>query len=238
MNPSAKQTSYTEESNVSATRHHVFILVESRFAIPRSLCVIVAVQQVQSCLPNRYVKRPPMYASIHHCITNFLYSLPQLAAIQAQSDAVILTQFTSDDAFTIGTSLRQRIRTLFPSTGAVINITSTNSDNLLFHCTTSPGVQPDNDLWVARKRATVKRWGVSSWYMHHKMTGSEQAFQKKYMLGERAGDYAIHGGGVPIRVKGVEGIVGVIVVSGLKQHEDHQVVIEALEQLLETQRTS
>ena len=39
------------------------------------------------------------------------------------------------------------------------------------------------------------------------------------MLGESAGDYAIHGGGVPVRVKGVEGVVAVIVVSGLAQHE-------------------
>lgn len=71
--------------------------------------------------------------------------------------------------------------------------------------------------------------------MHHKMGGSEQAFQEKYMLGERAGEYAIHGGGVPIRVKDVESVVGVIVVSGLKQHEDHQVVIEALEEFLDNQ---
>ena len=56
----------------------------------------------------------------------------------------------------------------------------------------------------------------------------EKAFGEKYMLGEKAGQYAIHGGGVPVRVKGVEGIVGVVVVSGLKQHEDHAVVVEGI----------
>lgn len=35
---------------------------------------------------------------------------------------------------------------------------------------------------------------------------------------------------MPVRVRGVEGIVAVIVVSGLKQHQDHQIVIEALEE--------
>lgn len=69
--------------------------------------------------------------------------------------------------------------------------------------------------------------------MHNKMHGDEEAFKKKYMLGEAAGEYAIHGGGVPVRVHGVEGIVGVIVVSGLKQQEDHQVVVEALDAFLE-----
>lgn len=34
-----------------------------------------------------------------------------------------------------------------------------------------------------------------------------------------ANNLAVHGGGVPVRVRGVEGIVAVIVVSGLKQHE-------------------
>lgn len=37
----------------------------------------------------------------------------------------------------------------------------------------------------------------------------------------------VHGGGVPVRVRGVEGVVAVIVVSGLKQDQDHMVVIEA-----------
>lgn len=56
----------------------------------------------------------------------------------------------------------------------------------------------------------------------------EKVFAEKYMLGEKAGQYAIHGGGVPVRVRGVEGIVGVVVVSGLKQHEDHAVVVQGM----------
>ena len=68
--------------------------------------------------------------------------------------------------------------------------------------------------------------------MHNKMKGNEKAIAEKYMLGQAAGEYAIHGGGVPVRVMGVEGVVGVIVVSGLKQEEDHQVVVEALQMFL------
>ena len=40
--------------------------------------------------------------------------------------------------------------------------------------------------------------------------------------------YAIHGGAVPIRVQGVEGVVAVVVVSGLKQHEDHGVIVDVV----------
>ena len=67
--------------------------------------------------------------------------------------------------------------------------------------------------------------------MGRKMEGDELKFREKYMLGDRAGEYAIHGGAVPIRVSDVEGVVAVCTVSGLKQDEDHMVVVEGLEEL-------
>ena len=74
------------------------------------------------------------------------------------------------------------------------------------------------------------RWGVSSWYMARRFQGDENRFAEKYALGpDQRGEYAIHGGGVPVRVEGVEGVVAVVVVSGLSQEEDHQVVVEGLE---------
>ena len=90
---------------------------------------------------------------------------------------------------------------------------------------------PDNEHWVARKRKTVLRWGVSTWYMHCKFEGDEPAFAAKYGLGTSANEYAIHGGGIPIRVTGVEGVVAVVVVSGLKQDEDHGVIVDVIRNL-------
>ncbi|KZV62769.1 hypothetical protein PENSPDRAFT_678204 [Peniophora sp. CONT] len=156
-----------------------------------------------------------------------------LDAIQSVEQSLTLTTFTADDAWEIGTALRTRL--LAFSTPVVINITLANSNQLLFHTATRSGTAPDNDQWVARKRATVLRWGSSTWYMHNKLQGDEAAFAAKYMLGERAGGYAIHGGGWPVRVKGVEGVVGVIVVSGLKQEQDHQVIVEVLEEFVKKQ---
>lgn len=101
----------------------------------------------------------------------------------------------------------------------------------------------DNEVWVRRKRNTVLRWGVSSWLMRCKMLGQssttdvEGAFVRKFALrsscgGFAADEYAIHGGGFPVRVKGVDGVVGVIVVSGLKQEHDHQVVVEVVQDFI------
>ena len=55
---------------------------------------------------------------------------------------------------------------------------------------------------------------------------------------ETAGAYAIHGGGVPIRVERVEGVVAVLVVSGLKQEEDHMVAMEAIEDCIQEMRVN
>jgi uncharacterized protein (UPF0303 family) len=68
----------------------------------------------------------------------------------------------------------------------------------------------------------------------------EAAFVKKYALasangGAVADEYAIHGGGYPIRVRGVEGVVAVVVVSGLKQEDDHQVVAETIKDVVAKQ---
>ena len=116
---------------------------------------------------------------------------------------------------------------------------------MVFQCATEPGTVVDNEIWVRRKRNVVLRWGVSTWLMRCKMLAGtncgtsdvEQAFVRKFALrssngGSTADEYAIHGGGFPVRVKGVDGVVGVIVVSGLKQEHDHQVVIEVLQEYL------
>ncbi|KAJ7266881.1 hypothetical protein B0H12DRAFT_1098569 [Mycena haematopus] len=156
-----------------------------------------------------------------------------LDSISAVENSLVFASFTAETAWDLGNALRTRLLD-FP-TPAVVNITLANSDQLLFHAVTRSGTQPDNDRWVARKRASVLRWGSSTWYMHMKFAGDEDKFRAKYMLGETAGQYAIHGGGFPVRVKGVEGIVGVIVVSGLKQEWDHQVIAETVEKYLKGQ---
>lgn len=65
----------------------------------------------------------------------------------------------------------------------------------------------------------------------------EAAFVRKFALtstggGGAADEFAIHGGAFPIRVRGVDGIVGVVVVSGLKQEDDHQVVVEGIREVI------
>ena len=122
---------------------------------------------------------------------------------------------------------------IYLGAGAVVDISLAQGGHCLFHATTHSGTTPDNDAWVARKRATVLRFGVSSWNMHVKFQGDEAAFAAKYALGARAPDYAIHGGAWPLRLRGVDGVVAVVVVSGLKQDQDHGIIVQVAGELLE-----
>ncbi|EAW11309.1 DUF967 domain protein [Aspergillus clavatus NRRL 1] len=164
--------------------------------------------------------------------------------VQESSAAVLFPTFTASTAWSLGLALRTRIRSLPADQRkpALISITLSGGSepHVVFQSATEPGTVADNEVWVRRKRNTVLRWGVSSWLMRQKMLASaapsaadvEQAFVRKFALqssgGGAADDYAIHGGGFPVRVRGVDGVVGVIVVSGLKQEHDHQVIVEVV----------
>ena len=150
-----------------------------------------------------------------------------LEEIKAEELSLQFQSFTADTAWTLGLIIRDSLRADH-STPTVINIALANSQQILFHACSRPGTTSDNDIWVTRKRRTVLRFGCSSYYMHHKFQGDEKAFADKYALGSTAGEYAIHGGGVPIRVRGVEGIVAIVTVSGLSQEQDHMAVVSGI----------
>jgi uncharacterized protein (UPF0303 family) len=94
---------------------------------------------------------------------------------------------------------------------------------------------PDDEIWVARKTATVLRWGHSTWWMACRFGMHEGELARHYALadGER-GKYSIEGGGYPVFVKGVEGVVGAVVVAGaLEGAQAHQVLVKAFEEYRE-----
>ncbi|PQE21293.1 hypothetical protein CJF32_00006433 [Rutstroemia sp. NJR-2017a WRK4] len=171
----------------------------------------------------------PLYAHLNQFKPSPTNTTPKLESIARIDASLVFEHFTTQDAWVLGSALRERLLPI--PTPVVIDISLANANQILFHCCTHSGTMPDNDSWVSRKRKTVLRWGVSTWYMSCKFDGDEVAFRDKYGLGNSAGEYAIHGGGVPIRVTGVEGVVAVVVVSGLKQNEDHGVIVEVIKDL-------
>ncbi|KAF5632879.1 hypothetical protein F52700_6417 [Fusarium sp. NRRL 52700] len=162
-----------------------------------------------------------------------------LEELKIDCDSFTFTSFTTEDAFVLGNLLYAR---LYPyavkGKPTVISIALANTSQVVFQTVTGPGTAPDNEQWVRRKRNTVLRFGNSTWFMHNKFKGDEVAFAAKYGIADsNKGDYAIHGGAIPIRVQGVEGIVAIVVVSGLKQDEDHGVIADVIKNTTNTTAT-
>ncbi len=88
---------------------------------------------------------------------------------------------------------------------------------------------PDNVEWVRRKNNVVARFHRSSYAvgLHEKQKG-QTIYESQ---GLSLIDYATHGGSFPLSVQGA-GIVGSVTVSGLPMRQDHELVIEALCEIL------
>lgn len=160
----------------------------------------------------------------HDAITNNCYQTATLSS-PTGGDSFTFKSFTAADAYELGHLLHARLLPLASTSPTLISISLGSGGSVLFQAAVGSGTTPDNEVWVRRKRAAVMRFGHSTWFLQCKYGGDENAFKARMGLSpEKAAEYAIHGGGVPIRVAGVEGVVAVVVVSGLKQDQDHAVI--------------
>ena len=145
---------------------------------------------------------------------------PSLADLAAEEQELQFATFTLDDAWELGAALvAEGRRSALP-----IAVDITRNRHQVFHAAL-PGATPDNDAWIRRKTRVVNRFGHSSLYMRQASRERGTTFEEQYGLDPLR--YAAHGGGFPILVRGV-GQVGVVVVSGLPQLEDHRMVVAAL----------
>ena len=145
---------------------------------------------------------------------------PSLADLAAEEQELQFATFTLDDAWELGAALvAEGRRSALP-----IAVDITRNRHQLFHAAL-PGATPDNDAWIRRKTRVVNRFGHSTLYMRQASRERGTTFEEQYGLDPLR--YAAHGGGFPILVRGV-GPVGVVVVSGLPQLEDHRMVVTAL----------
>jgi len=135
-------------------------------------------------------------------------------------------KFDNDDAFALGMIVVERAR----ASKLPIAVDVTRTHQQLFHVAL-PGTSADNDQWIRRKSAVVYRFAHSSFYIGTQCRMSGKSLEEKFEIS--TADYAAHGGGFPIMVRGV-GLVGTLTVSGIPQAEDHRLAVESIEQFLAT----
>ncbi|MCX4908416.1 heme-degrading domain-containing protein [Streptomyces sp. NBC_00878] len=146
---------------------------------------------------------------------------PTIAELEEQERRLTLPRFSYDDAWTLGTLLVELAR----ERSAPVAIDIRRGGQQLFHAAL-PGSTPDNDAWIDRKRRVVERYAASSLLVGTRFRAKNTTFEDSSRLDPDT--YAAHGGAFPIAVEGA-GVIGVVVVSGLPQLEDHAMVVEALE---------
>jgi uncharacterized protein (UPF0303 family) len=120
------------------------------------------------------------------------------------------------------------IRTMAIDRGLAIVIDVRRFGQPLFY-TALEGTTPDNVEWVRRKVNVVSRFHRSSYSVGLGLQNKGTNLQESQGL--PLADYATHGGCFPLHVEGA-GVVGCVTVSGLPQRFDHELVIEALCNLL------
>ena len=102
------------------------------------------------------------------------------------------------------------------------------SDWIVYHASLS-GSTPENDWWLSRKARTVMLKHHST--MYERVSAEERGvdwYKENNLLDET---HAIHGGGLPLITKD-QGFVGMLLVSGLPQVDDHLLGVEVLTEFL------
>jgi len=101
-------------------------------------------------------------------------------------------------------------------------------DWIIYHASL-PGSTVENQWWIDRKARVVMLKHHST--MYERVSAEERGIdwhQENNLLDET---HAIHGGGLPLITKD-EGFVGMLLISGLPQVEDHLLGIEVLTEFL------
>ena len=101
-------------------------------------------------------------------------------------------------------------------------------DWIIYHASL-PGSTVENQGWIDRKARTVMLKHHSTIY--ERVSAEERGvdWHKENNLSDET--HAIHGGGLPLITKN-EGFVGVLIISGLPQVEDHLLGVEVLTEYL------
>lgn len=143
-----------------------------------------------------------------------------LEKIALQERELRLARFDAQVAWELGS----KIRAMAIERGLTLVVDVRRFGQPLFYAALD-GTTPDNPEWVRRKSNVVARFHRSSYGVGitQKLSGTTPVERH----GLPVADYAADGGSFPVAVEGA-GVVGSVTDSGLRQRDDHDLVVEAL----------
>ena len=140
------------------------------------------------------------------------------------NDIPDLDRFDHDDAWRLGVQVVTACRQNALPVAVAIHV----GEQRVFRAGL-PGSSADHDRWAERKAAIIRHFGQPSLevWTRYVGDGDPMAFLSAFALSPV--HYFPAGGAVPIRVRGT--MVGVLAISGLESHEDHNLAAAALRSL-------
>lgn len=148
----------------------------------------------------------------------------KLTILAHQDEELRFSSFVHDDAIAVG----QYVIDLARERDLTISTSVWLGEQLVFQAALA-GTTADNDGWMNRKAAVVRRFDNASLFVaeqmaHYGFSDPATARMVDPML------YAFNGGAVPIRIGATQ--VGVAVASGVNDDVEHDLVVEALREHL------
>jgi uncharacterized protein (UPF0303 family) len=130
-----------------------------------------------------------------------------LDALIAQEENLRFDHFDHDLAIEIG----QALYAAAAERGVAVAIDVSAWGQTVFHLAME-GTGPDNDQWIARKRAVVHRFQKSSFRVGRELAADGATLEDRSFVSSF--EFSAHGGSFPVRLKSGGGVIGTITVSG------------------------
>lgn len=147
-----------------------------------------------------------------------------LNILEMQEEVLQFSHFTNEDAWAVGNAIvTEAHRHKLP---VAVSIRLNNGYTVFQYA--ADGTNLDNERWMKRKYNTVKVKEMSSLRAYTTLRVKELTLADWFM---DPAEFAIHGGGFPIRVEEV-GVIGAILVSGLEHFADHDLIVKCLAKYL------
>ena len=146
------------------------------------------------------------------------------AELAREAATLILPSLTQSEALEIG----EIAVSIGRNRSVPIAVEVRLKDWIVFHASL-PGSSPENDRWISRKARVVMATEHST--IFERVLAEEQGLDWYSATGLSEETHAVHGGGLALTVKGL-GFVGILLISGLPQVEDHLLGVEVIAEYL------
>jgi uncharacterized protein (UPF0303 family) len=153
-----------------------------------------------------------------------------ISELLEEEKTICFDSFTEQTAWKLGSAaVKECLKQKLP-----VAIRIERDEQILFQSALK-GSCRDNDLWMEGKARLVRHFRHSSFYISRKLIKDKEDLYSKYMLEPEL--YRAKGGGIPLFLKDGT-IAAVLIISGLKDNEDHDLAIRISSDFLKAETTS